>query len=166
MTEDIVRAFGFLCLGTRMKRIGERLQADTQRIMEEMGVGIAPGQYPLLAAIDRLGPLTVGELAEAIGISQPGVTRSIGQLKQLGLLCADASPGDQRRKVMSLSPQGRALIEMSKAQVWPRIESAVIDLCGGLDGPLLDQLAAIEDGLAVLSLERRIDDTKGERTPQ
>ena len=31
MVEDVVRALGYLTLGTRMKRIGERLQADTQR---------------------------------------------------------------------------------------------------------------------------------------
>ncbi|RWE71116.1 MAG: transcriptional regulator, partial [Mesorhizobium sp.] len=28
--EDILRSLGFLCLGSRMKRIGELLQADTQ----------------------------------------------------------------------------------------------------------------------------------------
>ncbi|TIU53204.1 MAG: transcriptional regulator, partial [Mesorhizobium sp.] len=27
--EDILRSLGFLCLGSRMKRIGELLQADT-----------------------------------------------------------------------------------------------------------------------------------------
>jgi hypothetical protein len=40
--------------------------------------------------------------------------------------------------------------------VWPRIRAAVADLCGDLDGPLLEQLAAIEDGLAAAPLDRRI----------
>jgi hypothetical protein len=30
-----------------------------------------------------------------------------------------------------------------------------LDLCGDLDGPILDQLAAIEDGLTELPLARR-----------
>ncbi len=155
MTEDIVRTFGFLCLGTRMKRIGERLQADTQKIMDEMEVGIGASQYPVLAAIDRLGPLTIGDLAGAVGITQPGVTRSIAQLVHLGLLHAEQTAGDQRRKIVSLSEKGQRLIEAAKSQVWPRIEGAVVDLCGKLDGPLLQQLNAIEDGLAAVPLDRR-----------
>ena len=46
MVEDVVRAFGFLCLGSRLKRIGERLQADTQRIMDEMDVPLQASHTP------------------------------------------------------------------------------------------------------------------------
>ncbi len=155
MVEDVVRSFGFLTLGTRMKRIGEKLQADTQRIMDELGAPLQASQYPFLAAIDRLGPLTVGELAEAVGITQPGATRTVAQLVELGMLESEQAPDDQRRKIVSLSKEGRRLVAAAKRDVWPRIREAVADLCDKLDGPLLDQLAAIEDGLAAAPLDRR-----------
>src|SRR5687768_10886855 len=155
MVEDVVRAFGFLTLGSRLKRIGERLQADTQRIMDETGVPLQASQYPFLAAIDRLGPLTIGELAEAVGITQPGVTRGVAQLVELGLLDAAQARNDQRRKVISLTKKGKRLVEVARREVWPRIDAAVTDLCGGLSGPLLQQLASIEDGLAAAPLSRR-----------
>lgn len=98
MVEDVVRNFGFLPLGTRLKRIGERLQADTQTIMDEMGVDLQASQYPFLAALDRLGPLTIGELAEAVGITQPGATRVVSQLIELGLVKARQAADDQRRR--------------------------------------------------------------------
>jgi DNA-binding MarR family transcriptional regulator len=164
MVEDIVREFGFLCLGSRFRRIGERLQADTQQIIEAFGVSIAAGQYPFLAAIDRSGPLTIGELAEAVGITQPGATRTLAQLLELGLVEAKPSDEDQRRKLVSLTPAGRDLVAFSKQVVWPNIESAVRDLCGDLSGPLLDQLAAIEDGLAAAPLQQRTK-VKQEDTP-
>ena len=156
MVEDVVRAFGFLTLGTRMKRIGERLQADTQKIMDELGAPLQASQYPFLAAVDRLGPLTVGDLAEAIGITQPGATRTVGQLVELGMLESEPAPDDQRRRIVSLTREGKRLVATAKRQVWPRIRDAVADLCGDLDGPLLDQLAAIEDGLAAAPLDRRV----------
>jgi DNA-binding MarR family transcriptional regulator len=156
LTEDIVREFGFLCLGSRFRRIGERLQADTQAIIEEFGVTIQAGQYPFLAAIDRAGPLTIGELAESVGITQPGATRTLGQLMDAGLVEARASEEDQRRKLVSLTEKGRALVERSRRDIWPGIEAAVRDLCGDLSGPLLDQLATIEEGLAATPLARRI----------
>ncbi|TIX95881.1 MAG: transcriptional regulator, partial [Mesorhizobium sp.] len=52
--EDIIRSLGFLCLGSRFKRIGEQLQADTQRVLDELEVRVQSSQYPLLAALDRL----------------------------------------------------------------------------------------------------------------
>ncbi len=156
MTEDVVRSFGFLTLGTRMKRIGERLQADTQKIIESCEAPIQASQYPFLAALDRLGPLTIGELAEAIGITQPGATRTVGQLVELGLLGSETAPDDQRRRIVSLTREGQRLVAAAKRDVWPRIREAVADLCGDLDGPLLDQLASIEDGLAAAPLDRRV----------
>jgi DNA-binding MarR family transcriptional regulator len=155
MVEDVIRSFGFLTLGTRMKRLGERLQADTQRIMDELGAPLQASQYPFLAAIDRLGPITVGELAEAVGITQPGATRTVAQLVELGMLEAKAASDDQRRRIVSLSREGKRLVAAAKREVWPRIRAAVADLCSDLDGPLLDQLAAIEDGLAAAPLDRR-----------
>jgi len=155
MVEDVVRALGFLCLGTRLKRIGERLQADTQRIIDEADVPVQTSQFPLLAAIDRLGPVSIGELAEAVGIAQPGATRSAAILVKAGILRIEQTEGDQRRRVLSLTDDGQRLVDRAKRDVWPRIEAAVADLCGAGHGPLLDQLAAVEDGLAKMPLHRR-----------
>ncbi len=155
MTNDVVRDFGHLALGTRMKRLGERLQSGTQAVMAEAGISIPASQFPLLAALDRLGPLAIGDLADALGVTQPGITRNVAQLVALKLLSAEPSPDDQRRRMVSLSEAGRRVVETGKRDVWPRVEAAVAELCDGLDGPLLDQLSAIEDRLADRPLQHR-----------
>src|SRR5690349_10409543 len=114
MTEDVVKALGYLCLGSRFRRIGERLQASTQEIIARSGVNIQASQYPFVAALDRLGPLTVGDLALAVGISQPGATRTVSQLQELGYVVQRPSPQDQRRKLVSLTPEGQELVDYSK----------------------------------------------------
>lgn len=157
MTEDIVQSLGFLTLGSRFRRIGERLQADTQQIIDRAGLSIQTAQYPFLAAIDRAGPLTIGELAQAVGITQPGATRTVSQLLELGYVDMQTAEGDQRKRLISLTAAGRDLVEYSRREVWPRIERAVIDLCGELSGPLLPMLAMIECGLAEAPLSHRTD---------
>ncbi|MER8832737.1 MarR family transcriptional regulator [Mesorhizobium sp. M0909] len=154
--EDVVRSLGFLCLGSRMKRIGEQLQAEAQRLLDRLDVPVQASQYPLLAALDRLGPLPVGELAQSLGIAQPGITRSVSLLAELGLLEVSQSTDDQRRRIVALTRDGRRLVDVAKRDVWPRIENAVADLCADLSGPLLEQLTAIEDGLAAAPLDRRV----------
>ncbi|AZO20762.1 MarR family transcriptional regulator [Mesorhizobium sp. M1E.F.Ca.ET.045.02.1.1] len=155
--EDILRSLGFLCLGSRLKRVGEQLQADTQRVLDRLDVRIQSSQYPLLAALDRLGPLPVGELAQSLGIAQPGVTRSVSLLTELGLVEVAQSNDDQRRRIVSLSASGQRLMDTAKRDVWPRIEDAVAEVCADLSGPLLGQLAAIEDRLAEIPLDRRAE---------
>src|SRR5258708_19830114 len=83
---DVVKQLGFLALGTRFKRIGESLQAQAQALLMSNGVDIPAGHFPLLAALDRLGPLGVSELSQAVGVSQPVGSRSLLALAPDGLV--------------------------------------------------------------------------------
>jgi DNA-binding MarR family transcriptional regulator len=160
---DIIRKLGHLSLGSRLKRIGDRMQADAQRFIDGTGLPIQSAQYPLLAAIDLMGPMTVSELVEALGVSQPGVTRNVARLAEMGLVETAKINRDQRQKTVTLTNAGRLAMQRSKREVFPHIESAVRELCAGLSGPLLEQLSRIEDALAQTPLDRRAAKRAGKR---
>ena len=143
--EDVVKSFGYLTLGTRLKRLGELLQAQTQTVVDESYGTVTAGQFPFLAAIDRLGPLTVGEMAAAIGIAQPGATRTVAQLTAAGLLAPLDDPSDRRIRRVDLSHRGRAIVERAKVEMWPVVEQRVASVCRGLEGDLLSQVNQLED---------------------
>ena len=115
MAGDIVAELGHLFLGTRLKRLAERMQADVLKVAVEAGLPIQPSQYPLLALIEREGSVTVGQIAETLGISQPGVTRNMARLIDLGLVEVTRDGRDQRQKSLSLSDAGKAAMEVSIA---------------------------------------------------
>lgn len=150
---DIITQHGELFLGSRLKRLAERMQADVSRISAEAGLPIQPSQYPLLATLDRASAMTVSGLAETLGLSQPAITRTLANLVSLGLVDSMRAPGDQRQKHVSLTPAGAAALARARIIVWPRVEAAVIDLLAGLDGPLLDQIGAVETRLAAKPLD-------------
>lgn len=152
---DIISERGPLFLGSRLKRLAERLQSDVAQIPEHAGIGIQPAQYPLLATLDRYGPLTVGELAEALQISQPSVTRTLSRLLSAGLIDISRRHRDLRHKTISLSRAGQAALLRSKLLVWPQVEAAVGEVLAGLTGPTLRQIAAIEARLSECPLNRR-----------
>ncbi len=156
MVEDVVKELGHLSLGTRLKRIGETLQAQTQAVLAAHGFEQPAAWFPLLAALDRLGPLSVGELSQAVGVSQPVVTRSLKGLEDEGLVSSAASEEDRRVRRIGLSVQGQALVVGSQAGAWPAIEAAVAQACSGLEGDLLAQLAALEDALIEAPLMQRV----------
>ena len=155
MVDDIVEQLGHLALGTRLKRIGERLQGETTRFIAESGLPVPASAFPLLAALDRPGGLTVGELADAVGVSQPAVTRSVTRLAHDGLVTVASESSDRRRRSVQLSEAGEDVVSRARATVWPHIEAAVAEACDGLDGPLLAQLAGLEARLDREPIDRR-----------
>ena len=152
---DVLRARPHLFLGSRLKRLGERMQADVLVLIERAGLPVQPAQYPILAALDSYGPLSVGGLVEATGVSQPGVTRAVTRLVEAGLVENGPTATDRRRRTLQLSTTGIDVVARSRAEVWPAVEASVRALCASLDGPLLAQLDAVERSLDVQPLHRR-----------
>lgn len=160
MVEDFVRGKGYLTLGTRFKRIGDRLQADVQQLIDAAGLAVQTGQYPLLAALDEMGPMTIGDLAAALGVRQPGVTRSVGQLAKQGVVTVRRGSRDQRKRRVEITAKGRTLVADGRQTIWPLIQAHLADICADTDGPLLDQLDALETRLQEKSLYSRVMETK------
>jgi DNA-binding MarR family transcriptional regulator len=155
MIEDVVKELGYLTLGTRLKRLGERLQSQTQVLLETVGTDVPASHFPILAALDRLGPLNVGDLTEAVGISQPGVTRVLEKLEADELVRSMQLADDKRVRSVELSKSGRQLISRSKRTAWPAVEAAVADACAGGAESLLAALGALEEALAKAPLSVR-----------
>ncbi|HEX4649605.1 MAG TPA: MarR family transcriptional regulator [Steroidobacteraceae bacterium] len=157
MIEDVVKELGYLALGTRLKRLGERLQSQTQVLLGAAGIDLPSSLFPVLAALDRLGPLRVGELTEALGVSQPGVTRMLEKLSEEGLVQSRQHSADRRVRTIALSRSGQHLIARARRVVWPRVTAAVADACSGPARPLLAQLAALEEAIAAAPLNVRAE---------
>jgi DNA-binding MarR family transcriptional regulator len=154
MEQDLIRALGHLVLGTRLKRLGDRMQQQTQAVLAAHGIDVPAAHLPLLAAVDRLGSASIGTLSQTLGVTQPGVTRLVGKLEAAGLVETGAAGTDRRIRAIRLTGQGQALVAHARATAWPLIEAAVADLCGGT--PVLPVLAALEDALEAKPLVKRV----------
>lgn len=153
--DDVLKGLGHLALGTRLKRLGERLQAHVQVILDEAKVPVPASHLPPLAALDSGGAMTVGDLSRALGVTQPGVTRMTGALEVAGLVRSGAAEDDGRSRVIVLTPAGRGLLARLKRHTFPFIEAAVREACGDDPDRLLGQLAVLEDALEELPLAAR-----------
>lgn len=150
---DVIADMGPAFLGSRLKRLAERLQAGASVTVAEAGLPLQSAHMPVIAAL-RGGNMTVGQLAEAIGISQPAVTRSVTQLAALGML-ESARSTDQRQRRVRLTAAGRAAATRAATDLWPRIGMAAEALLAGLPAPFLQQVAAIERALDQGSIAQR-----------
>jgi len=150
---DIVRDMGPVFLGSRLKRLAERMQAEAAIAIAEAGLPCQPAHMALLAALAGEAK-SVTQLVAALGTSQPGVTRALGQLKRLGLV-SSAQGRDQRQRLVSLTADGEAAYARARATVWPRMGSAVESLLADVPGDFLTQVGLVEQALAARPLLAR-----------
>jgi len=150
---DVIAEGAETFLGSRLKRLAERMQGGASRFVGSLGMEVQPTHMGLLAALDRRA-MTVGQLVDAVGASQPGVTRGVGQLIEMGLV-ESVPQVDRREKMVRLTPAGEKMMVRVKLTVWPQLEQAVKAITDGLQGGFLEQIAAIERALAEKPLELR-----------
>jgi DNA-binding MarR family transcriptional regulator len=69
-----------------------------------------------LATIERHGPLSPSELAEAERIKRPTATRILRHLEEGGLVERVRDPADGRASILSITAAGRTLLRRLRAR--------------------------------------------------
>ena len=153
---DLIAGLGHLALGTRLKRIGETLQAGVGEALAARRIAVQPAHIPVLVALRQSGGMTVGELAVLLGQSQPGISRGLRELADRNLI--RLSPGrDRRVRTARLTEGGESLMDEIETIIFPRVRAAAEALCAGLDGGLLKQLGELDHRLARQPFGQRIE---------
>lgn len=82
----------------------------TARRMRQEAGELSPTLTAALASIDRLGPMTPSELADAERVKRPTATRIAATLERDGLIERVTDPADKRSCFLSATPEGRAMM--------------------------------------------------------
>ncbi|MBI4730448.1 MAG: MarR family transcriptional regulator [Acidobacteria bacterium] len=98
-------------LAARLRLAATRL---ARRLRQQVDEPVSIAQLSALAAIERLGPVTLGDLARVERVQPPTTTRIVASLEAAGLVERAADPDDRRVARVSISSEGRRLIERSR----------------------------------------------------
>ncbi|HEX4848246.1 MAG TPA: GNAT family N-acetyltransferase [Novosphingobium sp.] len=150
---DVIAEMGPSFLASRLKRLAERMQAGAASVIADAGLPLQPGHMAVLAAL-RTGPKTVGQLADVTGTSQPGITRTVKQLVELGIV-GNASREDQRSRAVMLTAAGEEAARIAGTDIWPRVGQAAEQLLAGCGSDFLHEVARIEAALNEASIAAR-----------
>jgi DNA-binding MarR family transcriptional regulator/ribosomal protein S18 acetylase RimI-like enzyme len=142
-------------LGSRLKRLGEQMQSDAILVAHEQGLPVQPGQYPILLALMGGQPMTIGDLANTLKVSQPAVTKQVRRMAIAELVEVRTNQADKRVRSVSLTPTGVHVLTISKLRVWPAVEAAVREVTSDLSGPFIESLTLLEKRLKQRPLSER-----------
>lgn len=95
-------------------RLARRMRA------ERADTTLSLSQLAALATVERLGPLTPGELAQQERVQPPSMTRIVQTLHDAGLVTRTPHPTDGRQALLEVTQQGRALLreDRRRREAW------------------------------------------------
>jgi MarR family transcriptional regulator, organic hydroperoxide resistance regulator len=131
-------------LGTQLRHLIELLDDGVSAANDYSGMRYRPRYTPIVRALAGGQALTIGQLAEAAGITQPAATQTVAVMVKDGFVDVAAGPLDARQRVVELSARGRELLPRLQ-QAWQATERAAagLDAESGLSTAVAAALAAL-----------------------
>jgi DNA-binding MarR family transcriptional regulator/GNAT superfamily N-acetyltransferase len=153
---DYLSSLGALGFTYRLRRLADRMQESGRRLYGALDLPLEPNWHALILFLDQHGTVSVTEAAAALRVSHPAIIEMARRMEAAGLVVAAKDPGDGRRRVLRLSPEGLSRLPEFQ-RLWGTISDEIDELIDATAGS--DALAAvttIEAQLDSEDLDKRI----------
>jgi DNA-binding MarR family transcriptional regulator len=115
----------------------------SRRLRKHDLAGLTPSQLSTLSSVGKCGPVRLGDLAAAERIAPSTLTRLVNVLEERGYLSREPAPGDARAFLVTVTDNGREVLERIRAEA----TNLLADILTTLPA---EQLAALEAALPAL----------------
>lgn len=114
-------------IGARLRRISERIDREAGRIYADSGIAFEQRWMAPLRLLSLHGPLSVSEIAAALGITHVSVSQARLSLQEARLIAWTPDPDDARSRKLHLTATGRRMVARL-APLWNALMAAAIEL--------------------------------------
>jgi len=142
-------------LGTQLRHLVDLLDGAVGAAYVKAELDYRPRYTPVLRALLANEPMTIGEIAEATGLTQPAVTQTVSLMVSSGLVRVRPSADDARKKTVRTSRRGREMLPRLQ-QCWRATAAAARSLDADLPHGLSALLAQAIEALERKPFDRRI----------
>jgi len=95
-------------------------------------VGLTNGQFSLLMSLNRPEPAPMRSVASLLAVDRTTLTAALKPLERRGLLTVSADPADRRGRLLTLTPEGMAVLARA-VPIWERSHAALDAKMAGTD---------------------------------
>jgi len=152
-------------LGTQLRHLIDLLDGSVAAAYDEAGLAYRPRYTPIIRALMTQQPLTIGQIAEIAGITQPAVTQTIALMVSDDLVWVGRGAADGRQKLISLTPHGQRLLPALQ-RCWAATAQAAASLEADLSHSLTQLLSEAIGALQQSSFASRIQQARAKLDTQ
>ena len=150
-----IEELGELFLGTRLKRLSDTLYDEVDKIYAAHNLNLSSRVTAILFLLHENGSAGITQIAEALGITHPAVNQMSKKLESLNYINTQPDPNDERRRLLTLSAQGQALITQLQP-IWEDLRISLDEMLTHSEHQLLPAIAALETANQSQSVSDRV----------
>lgn len=155
MKTNVIKKAGRLALATRIKLLAEKMLQDGSEIYKSLNIDFEPRFFAVFYLLRDNPSLSVTEIANHIGISQPAVTQILNSMIKKNLVKISKDKIDTRKKIITISKKGEAMLP-ELIPLWKDFELGVGEIFEKLNINILDILDKIETALDEKNVFERV----------
>jgi DNA-binding MarR family transcriptional regulator len=114
-----------------------------RRLRQQAEEGATPSMLSALSSVERLGPITLTELAHFERVRPPSITKVVARLEEEGLVKRSIDLNDRRVARIALTAKGKRFIEQNRSRKNAYLARAMSTLAP-------EELKVLNDALDVL----------------
>lgn len=149
--------FGVLTLGSRLKRLSDRLFQDVQDLYFACDIPISASHFPILRLLQAKETLSVVDVANELGLSHPAISKQVAKMIKDGVIDKRPDPRDSRRYMLMLSEKG-CLAMMKVAPILEEMSFVLEMAISHTQGNFLTSLKQFEQQFMAGELSSKILD--------
>jgi DNA-binding MarR family transcriptional regulator len=148
-------------LGTRLRHLLDLLDAGIDGVYVDLGLpGFRPRFTPIVRLIAAAGPMSIRDIATAIGVTHSAASQTVAQLAKEDLVSL-ATGDDARQRIVSLTEKARQLLPTLDAE-WAATTRAATAFEAELSYPLSQLVGEAIELLRQRPMRQRIADAAPE----
>ena len=157
MSDNYYEKLGQLILGSRLRKLSERLMLEMANIYKSRGIEFEPGWFHIMYLLSENEKMSITQISDVLQVSHPSVIQVIGVLEKRDIVKISIDSNDKRKRMVELSVIGSCLLERIKP-VWNEIDQMMIAFLseGEFSPHLLKAIAEIENNLEAKPLSERM----------
>ncbi|TDD45817.1 MarR family transcriptional regulator [Nonomuraea terrae] len=146
-------------LGTFMRHVHELMDGAIAEVYAEHGLPeYRPRFSPVVRTLVAHGPMSIGDLARAIGVTHSAASQTVVQMRRSEFVILEKG-SDARHRIVRLTAKAEAALPLIEAE-WAATERAVRELDAELPVPLAQVLTAAAEALERRPFRARMGDIR------
>ncbi|WP_062054833.1 MarR family winged helix-turn-helix transcriptional regulator [Aquimarina longa] len=160
MKGDIVEELGYMALGTRLKRISDRMSHSSRMMYKTLGIDFEPNWYLVLSIIEKKPGVSVMEVANSMGFAHQTIMVMTNKMVKKEYLKMSKDQIDKRKTIFHLTEKAIEILPRIK-QICEAGRKVILDVLNE-DIILMKHIRVLEQNLDESSFGERIIDKLNE----
>lgn len=154
---EFYQQLGYLIFGSRLRRVSAYFISEVNKVYQQQGIVFDASWFPVFYLLSKQDDIALIDISAQLQTSHSAVSQLISSLHKKGLLQLKRSEEDARKQLVSLSREGKILLQQIQP-IWTAISRGMQELQAedARIAGLLEAVTAMETAFQHTSLADRV----------